>query len=324
MLELEDRLGKELLRSVGWTPPPQAIRASRPRPRLAQRAIERFGDAQLEPDHEKKKAILREVVQQSPQFSYAVDALAALEGRLAGYEAASAAALTEEEKRGLAEATDPKRPAAARVSKIGSLLPAMRAQRRYRALLAACEALAQAPAEARDEVRFHRFIALEGLRRVDEALAAGEKAIAEAPASPHFAETETRMRALAQTRRTLVQRKADYDKDLAEKLADLGGKPPQQPDKRVEWDWTPCIAARWNRQYDQKMVDGCRAFAKKYGDAPSGTAAEHAQAARLFVILALGELGRFEEARREIAEFRRRYPGGDDELDKKLAEWPTD
>jgi len=51
---------------------------------------------------------------------------------------------------------------------------------------------------------------------------------------------------------------------------------------------------------------------------------EHAKAARLFVILALGELGKFAEARREIAEYRKRYPLGDEEIDGALALWPTD
>jgi TolB-like protein len=49
MLELEDRVSTELLRSVGWRPPAEP-RPHRARPRLSGKAIERFGDAQLEPD----------------------------------------------------------------------------------------------------------------------------------------------------------------------------------------------------------------------------------------------------------------------------------
>jgi hypothetical protein len=309
---------------VGWKAPPIALSAKpRPRPRISAHSIELFGDAQLEPDVEKKKKLLHEAVKDSPQFSYAVEELAALEGRLGGYEQQHAAQLGAEERASLAIATDASKAPSVRAAKIAALLPAMKAQRRYRALLAACDALAHAPTESHDEVAYERFLALEGLRRVDEALAAGEKLLATGATSPHFAEVETHMRKLADVKRTMAARRADYDKDLAEKRTDLGGHAPGGGDKLVQWDWAPCIAARWNRQYNQLMVDGCRPFAAKYVSA-AGEAGEHAKNARLFLILALGEMGRFDDARREIAEFRKRYPAGDDELDQKLAEWPTD
>ena len=323
MLELEDRVSQSLLVSLGWKAPP-APPVKRARPRLTVKTIERYGDAALEPDPEKKKVILRDVVAQSPTFSYAVDALAALEGRLAGYEATSAAKLSQEEKAALSVATDGKQSSSVRAAKINALLPAMRSARRYRALLSACDALTQALGELKHEIQFYRFVALEGLRRIDEALAAGEKLIAEAPTSPHFAESETRLRNLAQVRRTMATRRAEYEADLKEKRDGLGGKPPSAPAKLVQWDFAPCIATRWNRQYNELMVVGCREYISKHGEDADKDAADHARAARLFVILGLGELGRFDEARREIAAFRKHYPLGDEEIDGKLAEWPTD
>ncbi len=72
------------------------------------------------------------------------------------------------------------------------------------------------------------------------------------------------------------------------------------------------------------MIDGCRAYLAAQGESAVPEARDHARYARLFVILALGDTGRFAEARQQIADFRRRYPEGDEELDKKLAIWPTD
>ena len=122
----------------------------------------------------------------------------------------------------------------------------------------------------------------------------------------------------------MATRRAEYEADLKEKRDGLGGKPPTVPDKLVQWDFAPCIAARWNRQYNELMVVGCRDYLSKHGEDADKDAADHARAARLFVILGLGELGRFDEARREIAAFRKRYPLGDEEIDGKLSEWPTD
>ena len=320
LLELEDQVGARLLASVGWRAPatPPLRRA---RPRLPARAFERFGDAALEPDPEKKKAILRDVVAESPQFSYAADALATLEGRLAGYEAASARAFTAQEKQRLAAATDPRN--ARRAAEGVLLLGEARTARRYHALLAFGDALAHAGV-AEDVLLYHRFAALDGLRRVDDAMAAGERLLSAHPGSTYFATVETRLRQLADVRRTMAARRAEYEADLKEKRNDLGGRPPSDPDKLVQWDFAPCIAARWNRQYNPLMLDGCGAYVRAHGDATSGDAADHAKAARLFVILALGELGRFDEARRAIAEFRRRYPLGDEEIDQQLALWPAD
>jgi TolB-like protein len=310
LLELQDKVSAALLTSVGWKPQAGAPPVQpRKRPRIAVHSIERFGDAELEPDPVKKKAILKEVVAQSPQFDYAVNALAQLENRMAGYEAKSAAKYTEREQELLS------------AGKLRTVFPIMRTARRYHALLTACES-ASASKDDKELVAFHRFIALEGLKRTDEALAAGEQLMATMPDSQHFAEVETHIRAMAEKRRTMAKRKADYDKDLKEHLDDHAKKSSEED--RMNYDWSRCIAARWNRQYNQLMVDGCHAFAKSWSDSKLPAAIEHVQNARMFAILALGEMGNFADAKKELAEFRKLYPMGDEEIDKALAEWPTD
>ncbi|MEO6951129.1 MAG: hypothetical protein ABI321_04880 [Polyangia bacterium] len=302
LLELEDQLSVALLASTGW----KGAIPKRTRPRVAPRSIERYGDAVLEPDVGKKKALLAESIAQTPQFSYAVDALAALEGRLGTYEVAHAVTLTAREQALLDAAKDSRQ----RVAKVTELLALQKAARRYHALLATCDAFA-APAEP---IAYHRFVALDGLRLIDEALAAGEALLKSYPDSPHFAEVGKRLREVADVKRTQLSRRSDYEHDLAKKAAAKG----------MEHDFAPCIVARWNRQYSALMVDGCRAYIAAQGSSTEPLAKEHARHARLFTILALGELGRFDEARHAIAEFRARYPEGDAEIDEKLAIWPTD
>ncbi len=204
-----------------------------PRPRIAARAIERFGDAVLEPDIEKKKALLREAVAQSPQFSDASDALAALEGRLAGYEAQASVTFADNERALLSSAT--RREARRRRALVSQDRDA--AHQRCATSAGTTRSSPRAlrsprrPPRLRATIAFHRYLALEGLRRVDDALAAGETLLAQQPGSPHFAETETRVRVLADERRVRIARVADYDKDLKEKRADLGGAPPADPSK---------------------------------------------------------------------------------------------
>ncbi len=313
LLELQDKVSASLLASAGWKPAAGAPPVQpRRRPRIATHAIERFGDAELEPDPVKKKAILKEVVAQSPQFDYAVNALAALESRMAGYEAKSAAKYTEREQELLA------------AGKTRTVLPIMRNARRYHALLAACDSLGNAAKDDKELVMFHRFLALEGLKRSDAALAAGEELLAKMPDSPHFADVETHMRAIVEKKRAVVKRRPEHDADLKERYDDLGGKRPSDPYKRMSWDWAACTTPRQTGQYNQLMLDGCRLFLKNYSATRDKEELERVQWARLFIILALGEVGKFTEARQEIVEFKKLYPLGDDEIDKKLAEWPTD
>lgn len=302
LLELEDELSATLLASTGW----KGTIPKRVRPRVAARSIERYGDAVLEPDAEKKKALLEESIAQTPRFTYAVDALTELEGRLGAYEAARTVTLTAREQVLTDEAKDPRK----REAKVNELLTLQRGARRYHALLATCSTSA-VPAET---VAYHRFVALDGLRRIEDALRAGESFLKAHPDSPRFAEVEKRLREIADGKRVQLARRADYDRDLDEKRAARG----------VEHDFAPCIAARWNRQYNALMVDGCRAYLAAQGASADATAKEHARYARLFIVLALGELGRSEEARRALVDFRARYPEGDGELDDKLASWPTD
>lgn len=294
VLELQDKLDAELLRAMGWRePPPRHAHV-----RVAPRAIELFGDAALEPDVEKKKRLLRESVQAGPSFTYAADALAELEGRLAQYAARRDAALTDREQ------------ALTKARRYDELFPQESNARRYHALLRSTDA-----APASEPRAYYAFVALDGLRRVDDALAAGERFLREHPGSPHFADVEKRVRALADERREEHARRADHDRDLADKLT---SKDP------ADRDWAPCIAARWNRQYNQLMVDGCRAYLEKHGALADPTSVEHSRAARLFVILAYGQMGSFDAMRGGLADFRRRYPDGDQELDEKLAVWPSD
>jgi hypothetical protein len=167
---------------------------------------------------------------------------------------------------------------------------------------------------------YSQFRALDGLHRFDAALAAGEEYLKTLPTGDHFRDIETRMHALVEERRKREARRAEYAADLAEKRQHA----PSTPDQKLEWDYAPCICARWNSQLNELMLDSCSQFIAAYKNDARPDAKDHVTAARFFVVLALAERGDFARARPLAEQLIADSDEWDEELRKLMATWPTD
>jgi len=93
---------------------------------------------------------------------------------------------------------------------------------------------------------------------------------------------------------------------------------------KADWDYAPCICARWNSQLNELMLDNCSAFAAAYKNDKRSDVQENVMAARFFVVLALAERGDFDKARPLAESLLADSDAWDEELRKLMATWPTD
>jgi TolB-like protein len=318
LLALEDRVTEALVRSAGLDPR-KALAARRPRPKLRSwKTIELYGDAAVEPDEPKRARLLQAALAEDPDFAYAARDLEALQARMAGYARASAVELAERERALLARAQDTKRPPRERIAQVGELFDTMAGARRFHALAQVAATLVESPLGdgVREPAQYRVFEALDRTRQLDRALSAGERYLARFPTGPRFREVEARMHAIVEARKKREARRAEYAADLADKLRSASGA--------VERDWAPCIAARWNNQINELMLDGCKAYLARHEHDADPDAREHARAARYFMVLALAESGDFAHARPLAEKVLAESNDWDEELRKQIAEWPTD
>jgi hypothetical protein len=210
--------------------------------------------------------------------------------------------------------------------KIGrGLIAQLIAARRYRTLDRIAGELTGITAELGEEALYARFVARDRLHRVDAALTAGEAYGKALPTGPHFREIEARMGELAEARRKRESRVPEYEHDLADKRKDcLDPRGQVRLDKQVEYDFAPCIAARWNSQVNERMLKGCSAFLDRHARDPNPEARDHVLAARFFVILALDAAGEFDRARPLATELEHDAGEWREELQKLTSAWPTD
>ncbi len=312
LFSLEDQITGQLLESAGLKPRP---RPKRPKLR-SWKTIELYGDAVVEPDGPKKQELLQLALGEDPEFVYAARDLAELQQRMSGYAKVSSARLQKEEGELLQRASDARLPAAERARLAGQLFDALAAARRYHSLADVATRLSERK-ESRENAAWQLFRARDGLHSFDLALQAGEHYLKEFPTGLHFREVESRMHEIVETRRKRDARRAEYQSDLAEKRQGLR---PNTPD----WDYAPCIAARWNNQVNELMLASCTAFLEKHRNDPGSDAREHLTAARFFIILALAEEGDFAHARPLADKLIADSDDWDEELRKLIASWPTD
>jgi len=119
-------------------------------------------------------------------------------------------------------------------------------------------------------------------------------------------------------------RRAEYASDLAEKRGGLVQNGVVPPDKKLEYDYAPCIAARWNSQHNELMLDGCSQFLQQHGGDRDPEARDYVMAARFFLMLALAERGDFDKARPLAERLLADTHEWDEDLRKLMSEWPTD
>jgi hypothetical protein len=238
---------------------------------------------------------------------------------MGGYAAMSDVKLEAKERELVNAAEDGKRAPAERVEAARAALTTLAAARRYHAL-ATLATRWQKTDGVVEPAAWSLFVALDGLHRVDAALGAGERYLSTLPTGEHFRVIEARMHELVEVRRKRDARRAEYESDLQDKRR----KPPGTPEERLEWDWAPCICARWNSQINELMVNNCAGFVTQYRDDRRPEARDHVTAARFFVILALTERGEIERARPLALQLLSQSDEWDGELRKLMATWPTD
>jgi TolB-like protein len=312
LLSLEDRVTGELVRSAGL-----AARPPRKRPKLRSwKTIELYGDAAVETDPAKKKQILQAALDEDPDFVYAARDLAELQQRMGQWSQIASAKMGDRERALLREVDDGKRPAAERARTGATLMGELHTARRFHALEEVAGKLAQSKLDVREEATWRLFQARDRLRKVDLALQTGEVYLSTFATGPHYRDVETRMHELVEARRKREARVKEWQADLDEKRHD--SKNPES------WDYAPCIAARWDGQAGQRMLDACDPYVKKYTGNPDKDAQEHVVAARFFVVLALSELGEFARARPLAEKLIADSDEWDEELRKLMADWPTD
>ena len=321
LLRLQDGLASSLFSSAGLAAKSVQKIARRTRPKVPYRAFELYGDAVQAPDDDKRRALLLEAVAAAPQLHYAVHDLEALQQRMGGYSAVASAKLEEREKQLIARADDGKRSADERAAAARELMAAMAAARRDHALAEVSRRWAQSKLPGIAELAaFSQFRALDGLHQWDAALAAGEHYLKALPTGDHFREIEARMHAIVEVRRKREARRAEYADDLKEKRA----TPPTNASQKLNWDYAPCIVARWNSQLNELMLDNCTAFIAAYKSDARPEAREFVTGARFLVILALAERGDFARAKPLADALLADSDEWDEELRKLMASWPTD
>jgi TolB-like protein len=321
LLALQDKLASSLFASAGLAPAKVQKLTKRMRPKVPYRALELYGDAVQLTDDKKRRELLQQAVAAAPQLSYAVRDLDALQKRMGALSAVANVKLDERERALLARADDGKRPAAERAQAAREALGALAAARRFHNLadVAARWQTSALPGVA-ELAAAAQFQALDGLHKYDGALGIGEAYLRAFPTGDHYRAIEARMHEIAETKKKREARRAEYAADLAEKRQGMKNDAAHKPD----WDYAPCICARWNSQLNELMLDNCRAFAAAYQKDPRSDVQENVMAARFFVILALAERGDFAQARPLAESLLADSDAWDEELRKMMGTWPTD
>lgn len=258
-----------------------------------------------------KVGYLKASLAQDPEFPYALEDLAALELRIASYRKARESAMPAQGNVLWERVADKKLTGYERALAVDNLLKLRRDERRYRALLADAKKILaiQMPnpppgtiAPGPDAALHAQFEAEKELRMRDDAARSAEKYLKTWPTGFHYKEVEEGLDELVTERRRQkgqeeffaerVVRLEEAKKDALEKLTGealarrLMGLENERCD--IPWRFTLVI---WER-----MAAECGAIVKKYGNDTSLAAKEIVRQARYREAVALGELGRFEEA----------------------------
>ncbi len=316
---LQDELVDKLLGQ-----PPAARPPRKSTPKMVE-AYQIYSHALLASADGDRAILLTRAVAADPSFVYAADDLAALQKRMAEYSRTSSLKLAEREKALWTRAQNKKLSADDRLRTARELLESLAAARRWHTLADLSAKMSALKLEGLDEeASFRRFTALDKLKAHDLALQLGEQHLKSFPSGLRYREVETRMHEIVEARRKLISRRPEYESDLKEKRDGILDKGVVPPRKRVEYDFAPCIATRWNSLTTDLMLDNCSKYLEQHGGDADPDAQKHALAARFFVVLALDAKGEFERARPLAEKLIADSDEWDEELRKLMSEWPTD
>ncbi len=277
-------------------------------------------------------ASLDAIVADDPDFSYAVDALSALEGRLRASVPATTAALDARAKALLAVVEDKAAPVERRQKAAAAVVDAFVAERRYGAVVAVADRVAAAAVpgdvvvDPAEHAAAQRAIALLRLRRTDAGLAAAERYLRDFPAGADRAAVADAVRVAVAERRSESERRAEFAAELTELDDDIAasGAKADAEDRR-SFAWKPCVAAKWST-LGTEMITRCQRYLKTYGGDTDDDGRDNVIAAKAFIAWGHALRGDFEAAQAAAAALEREHPGGIDSsgLRSVMPSWSVD
>lgn len=255
--------------------------------------------------------LLKASLAEDPEFPYALEDLAALEKRVAGYRKAREGAMPGQESMLWERIGDVKLTPYERALAVANLLQLRRDERRYRALLADAEKVLSmtlpnpppgtiAPPY---DAALHALIEAQlELRQRDAAVSSAEKYLKRFPTGFHCKDVENALAALIRDRRNRPGQLEFYEERMAkiearraeekEKLTgeDLARRMRGLDSERCDVVW------RYNLPIWDKLEKECRAFMESV----AGDDSKHGRYSYIWakyrLIIALGEQGKFDEA----------------------------
>jgi len=220
LLRLQDRVTAELLRSTGLAAHARRF-VERSRPDVQPRVMELYGQSLVAQNDDQRRKYLVMAVDQDHSFTYAVDDLAALETRMAKYQAQADAAAEKaliDLRAQIANETDPNKKALL----VNQLLTGFVTRHRYKQLVKEARAVLSEPpipigmSDTHDIASFYIVTADAALRDRDALLRDGERFLREHPASPYFSSVKVQMDVAIRQKREEEERRAELPKAIAD------------------------------------------------------------------------------------------------------------
>jgi len=303
-LSLQDRVTAQLLQSAGLEQKKVQLFAARKRPKVKSiRTIELYGDAVLETNDDKKKALLTEAVKLDPDFVYASRDLDELEKRIRQYAAVAQEAQSKEMKEQLAKIEgdlkvekDPMKVYSYYAQLWGRLMMAGR----YKTLIAVCrKVLANPPptppalmmaGSMEEQAQMWIVRSYEQLKDDDAMLREGEKFMAKYPTSSQFSTLQMLMN-------VAIDRKRDRTAGEQKAKDEIAGLEPK--DRANPCRVGPIYKSHLQLQPARRELEAC----VKRGD--PGPLEWMAPFLLVFVNY---DLGHYKDARKWIDLMRTKYP----------------
>jgi TolB-like protein len=290
---LQDQIAAKLLQK-----PPKKPRPKAKAPAKQLEAYQLYALSLSTTSQAEQVRYLKDSVAADPDFVYALDALKTLEKKIVEFRksraerdrlAGDAAVLAARSREGTTSE---------RQLRIMNAFAALLTARRYSALLALATEIydERLPPEqywnVHEQASEYRFYALRMLRRLDDALRAGERHIDEFPEGRSTQSVASQLEAIIQQKAGIAERRAGLPAAL-KAIDDAAARPHADP---AMIGYRRCAAHRTAEEH-ALAIDLCGAWAREH----AGRADKLDRAALVLVMLSLADLGRFDDARAAAA-----------------------
>lgn len=286
---LQDQIAAKLLQK-----PPKKPRAKPRAPAKQLEAYQLYALSLSTTSQAEQVRYLKESVAADPDFIYALDALKTLEKKIAEFKKNRAARERLADDAAVLAARSKEGTPSERQLRIMQALTALLTARRYSALLALATEIydEHLPPEqhwnVHEQASEYRFVALRMLRRLDDALRAGERHIDEFPDGRSTKSVASQLEAIIQQKEAIAKRRAGLADAL--KAVDVAAARPHADPDMI--GYRRCAAYR-SCEAHAEAVDVCGAWARDH----AGRADMLDRTALFLVMLSLADLGRFDDAR---------------------------